>query len=318
MRTYVTVALVAALHAGAVGSVMFVQGCRSPGSRSTAGGAVQPAPVTTAPMPPSEASLTARPSPAFKPTYTPPPPVHKPAPAAAATAVGDTYVVQKGDSLGLIAKRYGVSAADLASANSITDPNRVRIGQKLKIPSASSAPSASKPAAAAEPAMAAAGSSGSSTYVVQTGDSLSRVAGRFGVSVAALREANHLTDDRIRVGQKLVIPPASGAASGTTREAPAPAAPTPLQVPPASEAVSVPVAPPLLPAPAAPASASAPAATESGAPADPAGGIVHVVRDGDTMASVAKLYVTKVEDLARANGLSETSSLTPGQRLRIP
>jgi len=45
-------------------------------------------------------------------------------------------------------------------------------------------------------------------YVVRTGDSLSAIAARFGVSPEAIQQANHLTNpDSIYVGQELTIPP---------------------------------------------------------------------------------------------------------------
>lgn len=44
------------------------------------------------------------------------------------------YTVKNGDSLGLIAKRFGVSATDLAMINRIDSPNLIRAGQKLTIP----------------------------------------------------------------------------------------------------------------------------------------------------------------------------------------
>ena len=45
-----------------------------------------------------------------------------------------SYVVRKGDSLGLIAKRFGVSSNDLALINKISRPDLIRVGQKLTIP----------------------------------------------------------------------------------------------------------------------------------------------------------------------------------------
>jgi LysM repeat protein len=44
------------------------------------------------------------------------------------------------------------------------------------------------------------------TYVVQEGDTLNGIAARFGVSIAALREANGLSGDLITIGQRLIIP----------------------------------------------------------------------------------------------------------------
>jgi len=44
------------------------------------------------------------------------------------------------------------------------------------------------------------------TYMVKTGDNLSKIAGANGTSVSALREANHLSNSRVKVGQKIIIP----------------------------------------------------------------------------------------------------------------
>lgn len=320
MRTYATMALVTALHIGAAASVMFVQGCRTPGGRVSTDATTSGASVTTAPMPPSDASLSAQPSSAFKPTYTPPPISHKPAAASSLTA-GDFYVVQKGDSLGLIAKQRGVSVGDIASLNNIQDVNRVRVGQKLKIPSTSSMPA--KPAAASATTHVASFGGGSS-YEVQSGDSLSKIAVRFGVTVAALRDANKLTGDKIMLGQKLAIPSASSAAQAMSA---APSTPATIEFAAPAEQVAAPdeqqiaahksYEQPASVSESAPVSLSQPAA-ETPVYSTSAGDLTHFVREGDTMDSVAKLYLLKVSDLAKANGLSENSALTPGQRLKIP
>ena len=44
------------------------------------------------------------------------------------------YIIQPGDSLSGIALKHQVSSGDLAEANGITDPNKIRVGQVLKIP----------------------------------------------------------------------------------------------------------------------------------------------------------------------------------------
>jgi len=51
-----------------------------------------------------------------------------------------TYTVQKGDSLFLIARRYGISYPAVARANRITDPNRIFLNQKLVLPRESIVP----------------------------------------------------------------------------------------------------------------------------------------------------------------------------------
>ncbi len=54
-------------------------------------------------------------------------------PAAAPTRTS-TYVVAAGDTLGQIARRLGVSTADFARANQLSNPNRIRVGQELTVP----------------------------------------------------------------------------------------------------------------------------------------------------------------------------------------
>jgi LysM repeat protein len=52
----------------------------------------------------------------------------------ASTAEGGTHTVSRGETLASIAAKYGVSVSAILSANSITDPNLIKVGQKLVIP----------------------------------------------------------------------------------------------------------------------------------------------------------------------------------------
>ncbi|HEX7956020.1 MAG TPA: LysM peptidoglycan-binding domain-containing protein, partial [Pyrinomonadaceae bacterium] len=65
---------------------------------------------------------------------------------AAAVAVAETriYTVRGGDTLGVIARRYGVEVAELLAANNIANPDRIRAGQQLTIP-VKGAPAEPKP-----------------------------------------------------------------------------------------------------------------------------------------------------------------------------
>ena len=116
----------------------------------------------------------------------------------------------KGDTLSGIAKKYHVSLRALQQANPGVDANRLQIDQILKVPPPSPTP------AAAATTLPELGSGNGQTYKVQSGDTLSRIATRFGTSVKAIRRENNLKTERILVGQSLKIPAkSSGTASGT-------------------------------------------------------------------------------------------------------
>lgn len=100
------------------------------------------APPAAAPAP-AESSIAL---PALTPT-----PV-APAPVRASNEIVK-HVVANGESLGVIARKYQVTVGELAAANNITDPARIRVGQPLVIPNGKSgasraAKSTAKPAAA--------------------------------------------------------------------------------------------------------------------------------------------------------------------------
>lgn len=81
--------------------------------------------------------------------------------SSAATADGVKHTVQSGESLGVIARKYQVSVGELAAANNITDPSKVRAGQQLVIPgfkavgARSNGTSANRAAAPAKPVVTA-------------------------------------------------------------------------------------------------------------------------------------------------------------------
>jgi LysM repeat protein len=107
----------------------------------------------------------------------------------------DTYVVSQGDTLGSIAQRFGVSVAELQDLNDIADPDQIFVGQELRLP-ASEAGSAETATPGEE-----------KTYVVQQGDTLFKIALRFGITLEALESANDITDpNKVYPGQVLKIP----------------------------------------------------------------------------------------------------------------
>jgi LysM repeat protein len=61
----------------------------------------------------------------------PPPP---PPPGGGGVACGTVYIVKKGDSLAVIAKRHGVTVSAIVACNGIKNPNVIYAGQRLCIP----------------------------------------------------------------------------------------------------------------------------------------------------------------------------------------
>jgi LysM repeat protein len=100
-----------------------------------------------------------------------------------------TYIVQPGDTLIAIAARHGISASELAGANGLSWDSWVYAGQRLSIPGSQPGPS--------------------TVYVVQSGDTLSSVARRFGTTTKNIMSTNQLLSTCIYAGQRLTIPNAT-------------------------------------------------------------------------------------------------------------
>jgi murein DD-endopeptidase MepM/ murein hydrolase activator NlpD len=128
---------------------------------------------------------------------------------------------------------------------------------------------------------------GGKAITVGPGDTIDAIARRHGVPASAIIQANNLAPPAtIYPGQRLVIPrysasPVASAVAPATR--------------PAAPAVAAPAAPP-------------PAGTPG----------VHVVAAGDTLSKIARHYHKSVAEIAKANNLQTTATLSVGDRLVIP
>ncbi len=111
------------------------------------------------------------------------------------------HVVVPGDTLDGIANEYGVSVAAIRSTNHIYS-NFIRVGQNLLIPMAGRRLVVSRSQAAGQEEARGA----NAIYRVAPGDTLSGIASQYGVSVEAIRAANHIYGSLLAVGQRLVIP----------------------------------------------------------------------------------------------------------------
>lgn len=96
-----------------------------------------------------------------------------------------TYTVQKGDSLWVIANKYGITTEELKSYNNLTS-NLLSIGQVLKIPQGKT--------------------STENIYTVKKGDSLWTIANRYNTTVEKIKVLNNLTSNLLSIGQHLKIP----------------------------------------------------------------------------------------------------------------
>jgi murein DD-endopeptidase MepM/ murein hydrolase activator NlpD len=116
--------------------------------------------------------------------------------AAAQESNQTIYVVQPGDMLSSIALRYGLTTAELATANGFINPDLIYVGLKLVIPPAAAATSTSKTAAIVN-----------RLHTVQTDETLFNIAVRYGTSVQSFIETNQLDRSGFIIpGQQLIIP----------------------------------------------------------------------------------------------------------------
>lgn len=225
--------------------------------------------VAPSPTPPVAATQSSLPGTQVTPgaagaeTPTPPAPqqvVVSPSGQTGTTGTEVTYTVQAGDTLALIAARYNVTQEAIVTLNALTDPDVLSVGQQLKIPGASAGTATTTTAAGS-----------TSVYVVQSGDTLAVIARKFDTTVAELVRLNNLSNpDRIAVGQKLTVP-----AAGST--------------------------------------------TTPGAGATPSGQTgTYVVKQGDTLLSIARSYGLTVQAIQAANNITDPDRIYPGQVLVIP
>jgi len=114
------------------------------------------------------------------------------------------YQVRAGDTLFAIGRLYNVSPYAIASANSLSNPDLIYVGQSLRIPSGPPYPS--YPSGWPGPCPAP-GPCWECTYVVQYGDTLYAIARRYGVPTLSLAQYNSIANPNyIWVGQRLIVP----------------------------------------------------------------------------------------------------------------
>lgn len=112
-----------------------------------------------------------------------------------------TYTVRSGDSISVIAARYGTSTSAVLRANNMNSSaaKSIQVGQKIKVPTSKRSSNTSSNRT----------SSAGKNYTIKSGDTLSEIASSNGVSTSALMKANRMNNNdarRLRPGQKIIIP----------------------------------------------------------------------------------------------------------------
>jgi len=186
--------------------------------------------------------------------------------ATAANAL--IYRVKTGDTLGKIAKRYGVSVSRLKTWNNLKN-DRIYVGQPLKIKTAKSEKSKDYVIR-------------KDYYVVKKGDNLSRIARHTHTTVKSLMKLNHLKSTTIRPGRRLLV--------GVRR----------VKRSPRYEAY--PDTPPVI----------------KPKPIIEGDLVFHTVKEGETLDTIASQYGLTSEEIREANLIPEGIVIKKGQVLAIP
>lgn len=168
----------------------------------------------------------------------------------------ESYTVERGDTLYSIANKSKLSVNELAEINSISVNRALMIGQSIQIPAGTNTPS---------------------IYIVQSGDSLNAVAGKYNLSVNQIATLNGLSASAgLFVGQKLKLSGEPDTQASNTSKS------------------------------------SSKVSTSSSSDSD-----IHVVVSGETLASIARKYKLQLDYLLELNDLTRSSSLQVGQRLKV-
>ncbi|MEE3175992.1 MAG: LysM peptidoglycan-binding domain-containing protein [Verrucomicrobiota bacterium] len=203
---------------------------------------------------------------------------------------GKSHIVTGGETLSSISRQYKIGLDRLISENKILDPNALQIGQEIFIP-----PQRGQPATRRQEKDTSPVDPNADHHIVTGGDTLNRIAKRYGVSTDSIVSANSLDNpNNIIIGQRITLPvePVQSPASTTN---------VPVEDLPKDE----------------------PEVTQnSNNPEEivaPEGHGFYQVVDGDTLQSIAISFGTNADELKRLNKLSDDkNSLHIGDYILVP
>ncbi|OIK60963.1 peptidoglycan-binding protein [Oenococcus oeni] len=120
-----------------------------------------------------------------------------------------SYTVASGDTLTSIAKAYGTTVSAIATANNISNPDYIYVGEVLTIGSSTSTSTSSTSSSST--------SSSSKSYTVASEDTLTSIAKAYGTTVSAIATANNISNpDYIYVGEVLTIGSSTSTSTSST------------------------------------------------------------------------------------------------------
>jgi membrane-bound lytic murein transglycosylase D len=132
-------------------------------------------------------------------------PAEKPSAPPSDDKTKTVHIVKSGESLGVIAQKYGCTTDELMKWNNMKS-NSILVGQKIKLTPSASAASKSSPAPS-KSSTAKTGSGKYTIYTIQSGDNLWEIADKFDVTVSQLKSLNGLKNNsRLTPGQKIKVP----------------------------------------------------------------------------------------------------------------
>ncbi len=117
------------------------------------------------------------------------------------------HTVDVGQTLYSVARQYNVSVKDLAEWNNFATDEKIKVGQVLivKGTSRAAAPVVAPPAQVVTKPTTSTATSGSTFHVVQPSETLYSISKKYGVTVQQVQNWNGLSNNNVRLGQKLVI-----------------------------------------------------------------------------------------------------------------
>ncbi len=225
--------------------------------------------------------------------------------------------VARGETLYSIAKRYGYSVSRVAQWNSLRSPYTLSVGQRLRV-----SPSKSSSAQNYYSTSSVSYSGSSDYHVVAPGETLYRIAKRYGVTVDQLMRWNNIySPQSLRVGQRLQLFSSGGTVSNySVQSQPVNnttyySTPAPTYTPPSVNTYSVQSSSTnryMMPSTQLRQYAPTYTPTVQRAPR------FHTVTSGETLAGIAAKYGLASHELALFNGIGQPYTIYPGQRVLIP